>query len=95
MRIIDVKACHDLTLEVTFKDGIVKLYDMKKWLTNPIFSPLTNRALFETVKVEPGGYAISWTDQIDLSENEIWLNGQTLKTFHAIQYESPNHATTD
>jgi len=30
----------------------------------------------QSVRVDPGGYGISWNDNIDLSEYELWTNGQ-------------------
>jgi hypothetical protein len=30
----------------------------------------------EAVRVDPGGYGISWNDHIDLSEYELWTNGE-------------------
>lgn len=32
------------------------------------------KGLFEQVKVDSGGYGISWDDNIDLSCNELWNN---------------------
>jgi len=28
------------------------------------------------VKADKHGYGISWNDEIDLSESELWLNGE-------------------
>ncbi len=36
---------------------------------------MTNDILFKCVKVDAGGYGVSWNDEIDLSESELWLNG--------------------
>jgi hypothetical protein len=33
-------------------------------------------AFLKAVTVDPGGYGISWNDDIDLSEYELWTNGQ-------------------
>ena len=30
---------------------------------------------FRAVRVDPGGYGISWSDDIDLSEYELWVRG--------------------
>lgn len=30
------------------------------------------------VQVDPGGYGISWNDNVDLSENELWINGKEI-----------------
>ena len=36
---------------------------------------LENSPMFKCLTIEPGGYAISWSDDLDISENELWLNG--------------------
>lgn len=63
-------------LEVTFENDIIKYYDVsqlfQKWT---VFQNLkTVNGLFEQVKVDKGGYGISWNDEIDLSCNELWEN---------------------
>lgn len=40
---------------------------------------MRNTALFKAVRVEQGGYAISWNDVIDISEYELWNHGQSMK----------------
>ena len=79
-KVVAVKPLDGYRLEITFEGGSVKVYDVEplfaKW---DVFSALRNEpGLFELVKVEPGGYAISWNDMIDLSCNELWENGRTL-----------------
>jgi hypothetical protein len=36
---------------------------------------LKHEAFFKAVTVDPGGYGISWDDEMDLSEYELWNNG--------------------
>jgi hypothetical protein len=36
-------------------------------------------AFFKNVKVEQGGYAVSWNDDIDISEYELWCNGSVVR----------------
>jgi len=74
-KIIDVKPLDDMMLMVTFENNITKNYDVKKLLDRyPVFEELKNKAIFNLVHVECGGFGISWTDDIDLSEYEIWNN---------------------
>jgi hypothetical protein len=40
-----------------------------------MFEVLKNDAFFKSVKVDSGGYGISWNDDADLSEYELWANG--------------------
>lgn len=60
---------------VTFENDIKKIYDCSPLLTQESFRPLTNDTLFNCIKVDLGGYGISWNEEIDLSESELWLNG--------------------
>lgn len=48
---------------------------MNKW---SIFEKLKEKELFEKVKVDVGGYGISWNEDIDLSCEEIWENGEII-----------------
>ncbi|SJM91692.1 conserved hypothetical protein [Crenothrix polyspora] len=49
---------------------------MKPLLDKAMFSPLKNVTLFKSVQVDVGGYAIIWNENIDISEYELWKNGQ-------------------
>jgi hypothetical protein len=40
-----------------------------------VFRILDNDAFFKSVRVDAGGYGISWNDEVDLSEFELWTNG--------------------
>jgi hypothetical protein len=75
-RIKKVEALKDMCLMVEFDNSVLKKYDVKplsdKYET---FADLKNRHLFNAVKVDCGGFGISWNDEIDLSEYEIWNNG--------------------
>ena len=76
-KIKSVKPLDNYVLYVTFENGVNKYYDLKlifdKWQE---FKELVNNSiLFSNVKVDIGGYGISWNDHIDLSCNELWNNG--------------------
>ena len=74
-KISSVTALDGLRLRVRFESGRETIYDCTPLLARPAFAPLVNPALFRTVRVDPGGYGISWNDDIDLSEYELWTNG--------------------
>jgi hypothetical protein len=63
-------------LLVRFVGGDQKVYDCRPLVDQEPFSALANESLFRQVKVDAGGYGISWNDSIDLSESELWLNGK-------------------
>ncbi len=62
-------------LLVTFANNIKKIYDCSLLLKEETFRPLLNDALFSSVKTDRHGYGVIWSDEIDLSESEIWING--------------------
>ena len=77
-----VSAMPDYLLSVQFAEGVTKIYDVKplfsKWAP---FSALKDTpVLFSGVKVDTGGYGIIWNDELDLSCDELFENGETVKT---------------
>ena len=71
-----VEALDDHTLLVQFDNRQIKKYDVTPLLEKEMFAPLRNPALFKSVQVEQGGYAVVWNRDIDISEYELWSNGQ-------------------
>lgn len=67
----------DKKLLVRFVGGESKVYDCRPRIEEEPFSALQNESFFRQVKVDVGGYGISWSDRIDLSESELWMNGKT------------------
>ena len=65
-------------LEIVFENGTKKIYDVASLFEQyPSFLELKNNyELFKQVNVDVGGYGISWNDDIDISCNELWDNGQ-------------------
>ena len=45
-----------------------------------MFQNLQDEELFYRVKVDVGGYGIIWNDNIDISCDELFENGETIKT---------------
>jgi hypothetical protein len=71
-----VKTIGEALLLVTFESGIEKIYACGSLLSRPEFHLLASPAFFNAVRVDPGGYGISWSDDIGLSEYELWTNGK-------------------
>ncbi|MEW5981821.1 MAG: DUF2442 domain-containing protein [Acidobacteriota bacterium] len=59
-----------------FGNGEGKIYNCGPLLSRPEFRLLAVPAFFRAVRVDAGGYGISWNDDIDLSEYELWTNGE-------------------
>ena len=76
-KISSVYPLNDFFLLVNFENGEEKKYNVSslfnKW---EVFKTLeTVKGLFEQVRVDAGGYGISWNDDIDLSCDELYQNG--------------------
>lgn len=76
-KIQSVTPLEDCCLLATFCEGVSKRYDVKPLFEQyDAFLPLRDvPGLFRQVGVDPGGYGISWNDDIDLSCDEVWENG--------------------
>jgi len=76
-KVKEVKPLDDYKLLVYFFDGNERLYDVKQLFNEiPPFSSLEQiPGLFECVKVDAGGYGISWNDELDLACDELYYNG--------------------
>ncbi len=73
-------------LLVTFDNDVTKIYDCTSLLSEDAFHPLKDEVLFRNVRVDPGGYGISWNEEIDLSEAELWMNGILVEQVAEAEY---------
>ena len=74
-KILSVQPLEDKKLLVKFVNNIEKIYDCKPLMERfEPFKALENEVFFKQVKVDSGGYGISWNDNVDLSEYELWIN---------------------
>ena len=80
-KVKEVHPLPGLLLNVQFVNGSTKLYDVAP-LTQRFdeFRNLEKDHLFEDVEVDPGGYGISWNDDLDLSSEELWEHGESVET---------------
>ena len=81
-KVKSVNALPNYRLSVQFAEGVTKIYDVKplfaKWKP---FKALENTPeLFSGVEVDMGGYGIIWNDDLDLSCDELFENGEVVKT---------------
>ena len=77
-KIRSVLATADYCLLIEFANCQKKKYDLSPLLARDMFAPLKNLAFFRAVKVEPGGHAVSWNAEIDISEHELWSRGESV-----------------
>ena len=75
-------------LEVTFRDGIVKSYDMAVLFEkHPQLTAVEDRTLFCSGKLM-GFYGIVWNDELDIEVETIYESGETV----AVGVPSPSVA---
>jgi len=79
-KILAVQVLEDKKLLVKFVNGVEKVYDCAQLLGMEMFQVLSNEALFKAVRMDAGGYGVSWNDDADLSEYELWTNGIEVET---------------
>ena len=80
-KIKSVIVLKDYKLLVVFSEGITKLYDVKHLFNKiEVFNKLKENGLFYECIVDVGGYGVSWNDEIDLSCDELFNNGESIKT---------------
>ncbi len=77
-RVDTVRPIGPARLLIRFRNGEEKTYDCGGLLSRPGFRLLSVPAFFRAVHVDAGGYGISWNDDIDLSEYELWTNGEPI-----------------
>lgn len=70
---------YDYSIFVLFRNNRIKKFNFQPLLVLPRYSILKNEAFFKAGKVDIGGCGISWNEECDLSENELWTNGELLE----------------
>ena len=80
-KIKSVSALPEYKLSVEFCEGVTKIYDVKPLLEKkPFFATLMDQPeVFAFVSVDVGGYGIVWNDDLDISSDELWENGNDEK----------------
>ena len=71
-----VTALDNYMLLIEYCEGVARLYDVKPLFERiPVFNNLKDNDLFKKVKVDVGGFGISWNSEIDLASEEPFYNG--------------------
>ena len=76
-KIKSVKPLENSIILAVFQNGIEKTYDMRNLY--PVFPQFEifekDKALFNQVQIDIGGYGIFWNDDLDLDAEDIWEDG--------------------
>ena len=76
-----IKVLPGYMLWAEFKDVKEDIYDISRQPEiNSVFCTLVqNPELFAQVRIDPGGYGVSWNNDLDLEAEELWQCGDTIK----------------
>lgn len=78
-RITSVTPLEDFRLELTFANNEVKEFDMKPYLSYPIYTELNDTSFFKKAKVMLG--TVVWNDEIDMSPDTLYLDSKSIIHF--------------
>ena len=76
IKVVDVRANDDFTLDLKFTDGSVKRFDVKPYLKYEIFTELNDFNYFKKVKLAFG--TIQWPNEQDIAPDTLFLEGTLL-----------------
>lgn len=81
-KVKSINALPEYKLSVQFCEGVTKIYDITPLFEKlPVFKYfLTHEKDFYYVNVDAGGYGVIWNDDLDLSCDELWENGEEVST---------------
>jgi hypothetical protein len=69
-------------LLITFSTGDARIYDCGPLLKEEAFRALADDGFFQKVRSDPHGYAVIWSDDVDLAESELWIHGKPAQPGH-------------
>lgn len=78
----EVNALPEYQISVRFAEGITKIYNVALLIERYSFFLLLKDDidLFSSVVVDQGGYGVVLNDDIDISCDELWANGEIVDT---------------
>ena len=76
-KITSLQIKSDYLLVVGFSNNKVKLFDLKPYIEKykPFKQLVDQPGLYETAKIDIGGYGIVWNDELDISAEGIYEKG--------------------
>jgi hypothetical protein len=74
VRIQSVQPLEEFVVRLTFTDGSVRDTDLQPYLHGPVFNPIkADRALFESVSIDPRMGTIVWPNGADIDPDVLYL----------------------
>jgi hypothetical protein len=76
-KVIEAKPNKDHTLDIRFKDGSLRRFDVKPYLEMEVFQELKSFKYFSTVKVDYG--TVTWPNEQDISPDTLYIESIPLE----------------
>jgi hypothetical protein len=77
-RVEKVSCVNNTVLELTFKNGEVKLFDVSPYFKYPVYEILKDTVFFKNAYILNG--TVAWNDEIDFDPDTLYLEGKKLST---------------
>lgn len=79
-KVEDVIPLEDAFLLVFFRDGVVKKCNIKDIVQNNkrFTAILNNPQLFKSVRIQSGGYGVTWGQELDIADSVLYEEGTTI-----------------
>ncbi|MBR5580413.1 MAG: DUF2442 domain-containing protein [Treponema sp.] len=68
-----VEPLENYKILITFEQNVKKIFDMKPYLNYPMYKPLEDISLFNSVSTN--GQTVVWNDEIDIAPETLFENG--------------------
>ena len=72
-KITSVEVLPNHQLRLRYNDGVDGVVDLSTEVGQGVFAPWKDAKVFASVKVERGGRALVWSDEIDLCADALYL----------------------
>ena len=76
IKVTEVRANEDYTLDLTFSDGSVKRFDVKPYLKYEVFKELKDLTYFKQVKLAFG--TVQWPHEQDIAPETLFVEGENV-----------------
>ena len=75
-RVEKVVCLDKANLEITFKSGEVKIFDVARYFDYPVYEELRDESFFKKAHVMNG--TVAWNEYIDFDPDILYLEGKEL-----------------
>jgi hypothetical protein len=79
-RVKSVKPLNDYSIQLTFDNDEVKIFDVRPYLDKGVFTQLKDQSVFNSVRPFMG--AVQWNNGLDFGPDTLYLEGISVKSLN-------------